>query len=65
MAAVNVWSSASAVAHWVNGSFTGQDHAAPFVALGDDVEEQIRLVASERQVTDLVNDQQPGSEVPA
>jgi hypothetical protein len=36
----------------------GENRAAPFVALGHDVEEEIGLLASERQVADLINHQQ-------
>ena len=55
---MSVWSSASAVAHCVNGRLLVKDHAAALVALGDDVEEQVRLVATERQVAELIDDQQ-------
>lgn len=36
----------------------GQNHAATLVALGNDVEEQVRLVAPEGQVADLIDHQQ-------
>ncbi len=41
------------------GQVRGQDHRAALVALGDDLEEQVRLLAPQRQVADLVDDQEP------
>lgn len=35
----------------------GQDHAASLITLGDDIEKEVRLVPSEGQVTDFVDDQ--------
>src|SRR5690606_1541563 len=40
------------------GQVTGQDHAATFIALGDDIEEQVCFVPAEGQVTELVDDEQ-------
>lgn len=36
-----------------------ENHAATLVTLGNDVEEQIRFLASEWQITDFVHNQQP------
>src|SRR5678815_1237220 len=36
----------------------GEDHAAVLVATRNDVEEQVGLVATERQIAELVDDQQ-------
>ena len=40
------------------GQVRGQDHRALLVALGDDLEEQVGLFAPQRQVADLVDDQE-------
>lgn len=39
-----------------------QDHRATLVALGDDLEEVAGLVAGQRQIADLVDDEQAGSQ---
>ena len=40
------------------GQVRGQDHRAFLIALGHDLEEQIGLFACQRQITDLVDDQE-------
>ena len=42
----------------------GQDHRAPFMPGVDQLEEQPTSVFRERQVADLVHDQQPGAQQP-
>ena len=44
------------------GQVGGQDQGTLLVALGDDLEEQIGLLAGERQIADLVDDQEPRGE---
>lgn len=40
----------------------GQDHGAALIALGDDLEEVAGLVARQRQIANLVDDQQAWSQ---
>lgn len=40
----------------------GQDHRAALVALGDDLEEVASLIPRERQIADLIDDEQPRAE---
>ena len=58
MAAVSTASPAKAWSQRAEGQVRGQDHRALLVALGDDLEEQVGLLAAERQVADLVDDQE-------
>ncbi len=37
----------------------GQDHGPAFIAPADELEEQVRALAVDRQVADLVDDEQP------
>ncbi|KWT20720.1 hypothetical protein AL044_28750 [Pseudomonas amygdali pv. aesculi] len=39
---------------------TREDQAALLVALGDNIEEQVGFITTKRQVTDFIDDQQPG-----
>src|SRR5579863_2616307 len=41
------------------GEVRGRDHRAAFVALRQDLEEEVGLLAAHRQIADLVDDQQP------
>ena len=49
--------------HSVKALVAGQDHGAAFVAAGDELEDHVRLGPVERQVADLVDDEDGGSQV--
>lgn len=40
------------------GEIRSEDHRATFIALRHDLEEQVGLLATQRQIADLIDDQQ-------